>query len=444
MKIPLAPPSFQNLIAKYAQQLPDLFERKVGPEVRGVYEHWDHLRHLTPPEGLESETWWLLIKWARSPHYRDLPLEDKSHRPIKIAVTDCMLRLLHFLDREAAGSVQGLDSSGNPEERQRYLIRSLVEEAMTSSQLEGASTTRQVAKEMLTSGRQPRDRSERMIFNNYKAMQQLAGWRTQPLTPRAIFEMHRILTENAIDDPTAAGRLRRQDEQIEVVDRDGGTVLHRPPPASELVARMQALCDFANKEDTMGFIHPVIRAIAIHFQIGYDHPFVDGNGRTARALFYWSMLRSGYWLTEYLSISSALKKAPSQYNRAFLYTETDDSDLGYFVSHQLQILETAVDGLRDYIGRKSRDQKAAEALLRPGSKLGTRLNHRQREVLLHAVKNPGNIYRIREHQHSQQISYQTARNDLLGLVEESLMRQEKQSRAFVFVPVGDLAERLKQ
>ena len=61
-----------------------------------------------------------------------------------------------------------------------------------------------------------------------------------------------------------------------------------------------------------GFIHPMIRSIILHFWLAYDHPFVDGNGRTARALFYWSMLRHGYWLFEFISISQIILKGPDQ------------------------------------------------------------------------------------------------------------------------------------
>jgi len=440
----MPPPSFYDLVDRTSSKdFVKILGMKTGPEIEGVYEHWDHLRHLQPPADLTPENWWLGIKYARRALYRQLTLTDKSNQPVQIGVTDYMLRLLHFLDRETSGSIQGLDRSDG-DENQRYLIRSLVEEAMTSSQLEGASTTRQAAKEMLASGRKPRDRGEQMIWNNYQAMRQLARWRESPLTPDAIFEMHRVLTADAIDDTSAAGRLRRANEQIEVVDWDGGNVLHRPPPASELPERLERLCDFANGSDSGGFLHTVIRAIALHFQIGYDHPFVDGNGRTARAIFYWSMLRSGYWLTEYLSISNALKKAPAQYNRAYLYTETDDSDLGYFVCHQLSILENAVDGLREYIARKSRDHRLAETLLKPGSKLATQLNHRQREILLHALRDSSDIYRIADHQSAQQISYQTARNDLLGLAQAGLMQQQKAGKAFIFTPVHDLADRIQK
>ena len=443
MKIPMSPPSFSSLLTQHAGSLGAILSADIGPEVDGVYDHWDHLRHLTPPAGLTNEAWWLGIKLARQPIRRELPLRDQK-QPLSIAVTDSMLRRLHFIDRQAAGAIQGLDRVDNPQDRGRYLIRSLVEEAMTSSQLEGASTTRQVAKAMLSSGRQPRDRSEQMIFNNYQAMRELARWRERPLTPDAIFAMHRVLTTDALDDPTAAGRFRRADEPIEIVDRDGSNVLHRPPPANELEVRMDALCAFANAGDDDGnFVHPVIRAIALHFQIGYDHPFVDGNGRTARALFYWSMLRSGYWLTEYLSISSVLKSAPGQYNRSFLYTETDDADLGYFVSHQLTVIEKAVDGLHGYLARKTREQRQAESLLDSASPLAARLNHRQRALLRHALRNPGQLYRIARHQQAHAVTYQTARSDLLGLVEAGLMQQRKIGKAFVFEAEPDLEKRLK-
>jgi Fic family protein len=423
--------------------LGDLVGLGIRAEVDGKYEHWDHLRHLTAPGSIGPDLWWLGIKLARRAIQRELPFRDKQGRPITIAVTDSMLRCLHFLDREAAGSIQGLDRATDDRQQEQFLLRSLIEEAMTSSQLEGASTTREVAKELLRSGRPPRDRSEAMIFNNYQTMQELRRWRDRPLTPEAIFEMHRMLVHDTLDDPTAAGRFRREDERIVVEDVRDGTVYHEPPPAAQLPGRLQAICDFANQVETDGFLHPVLRAIALHFQIGYDHPFFDGNGRTARALFYWSMMRSGYWLTEYLSISSVLRKAPAQYVRAYLYTETDASDLGYFASHQLNVLEQAVEGLRGYLARKSRENREAEALLRPGSRLGARLNHRQRALLLNALRRPDRIYRIEEHRQAHGITYETARTDLLGLAKARLLLKRRSGNAFLFTAAPDLSTRLE-
>lgn len=445
MKLPLAPPRLAGLSVRLAERIPALLSQKISPEVNGRYEHWDRLRLLPAPEGLSHDLWWLGIKLSRKAIARTLPLNDKLGRPITISVTDSLQRSLHLLDRETAGAIAGLDRADDPG-RRRYLFRSLVEEAMTSAQLEGAATTREVAKAMLRSGRTPRDRGEQMIFNNYRVMQQLQDICGDPLTPELIFRIHRELTEDALDDPSAAGRFRRSDEQIRVIDHRDGTVLHDPPPADQLSKRLQALCDFANAGSSdageFNFLHPVLRAIALHFQMGYDHPFVDGNGRTARALFYWAMLRSGYWLTEFLSISSVLRKAPAQYSRAYLLTETDESDLSYFAAHQLAVIEKAVEGLHDYIARKTREQRSAEAVLNPGSSWGSRLNHRQRELLVDALRKPGRLYRIAEHQGRHRVTYQTARSDLLSLAEAGLLTRHSQGRAFVFEAKADLAERL--
>jgi Fic family protein len=445
MKLPVSAPQLLDLLGRDPLTLHQVLGRGVGPEVEGVYEHWDHLRHLTPPDGLTADHWWTAIKFARVAIARELPLHDKHRVPFSVSITGTMQRKLHFLDREAAGVILGADRVDDESMRRRYLMRSLIEEAMTSSQLEGASTTRQVAKEMLGTGRPPRDRSEKMIFNNYAMMQSLGRLRDRPLSVGTLLEIHRLLMHDALDDPGQAGRLRTADDNVIVQDHGDPTItLHVPPAAAELPARLQALCDFANGGHDGEFLHPIVRAIALHFQIGYDHPFCDGNGRTARALFYWSMLRSGYWLTEYISISSVLKKAPAKYVRAYLHTESDGADMSYFVAHQLGVIVDAVDSLHAYLARKGRERSQAEALLRPGAPMAAALNHRQRALLLHAVRHPQSVYEIAGHQAAHRVTYPTARADLLGLAGLGLLARDRQGKAFVFRPVTDLPQRLER
>ncbi|NGX44626.1 MAG: hypothetical protein K1060chlam3_00798, partial [Candidatus Anoxychlamydiales bacterium] len=175
---------------------------------------------------------------------------------------------------------------------------------------------------MLRSGRAPRNKSEQMILNNYYAMQKIRQWKELPLSKDLIFEIHRTITDQTLDNSDGAGRLRKADESVVVEEYLSGDVLHDPPHADELPERLEAMCDFANGKTPDQFIHPAIRAIILHFWLAYDHPFIDGNGRTARALFYWLMLRHGYWLFEFISISEIILKAPVQYGKAFLYTET--------------------------------------------------------------------------------------------------------------------------
>ena len=440
MRKPQSPPDRVALISKAVQgdRFLTIARRIAGPLVNGKYLHWDNLQHHTPPDGLSSEEWWLGLKLRRSSE-SVIPLEGTNGQRFDYLLVPPIPEHLHEIDLGAGGTVQMPEQITNPETKDRYYVASLIEEAITSSQLEGAATTRLVAKELIRSGRKPSDRSERMIINNFVTMQKLAELKHDPLTPELVFEIHRMITEDALDDPSAAGRFRRKEEKVVVGDMYG-EVYHQPPPAEQLADRMKVMCDFANGKTPSDFMHPALRSIALHFWLAYDHPFVDGNGRTARALFYWSMLRHGYWLFEYISISPIILKAPSQYQRAFLHTETDENDLTYFLLYHLDLIKKAMRGLHDYIKRKSEQLRRLESELRGI----VALNHRQRALVSHALRHPAQIYTIHSHRLSHNIIYETARKDLADLAERGLLTAKKTGRTWLFSPAGGLEKRLSR
>lgn len=454
MQLPVNPPPFDELLAATFAQGPEIFSRLMAGvgdvDDQGRYLHWDKLRHLPPPDGLNSEQWWLGIKLARRKNFKSLPLKDRNARPFLYGQPAQVQKELHWLDRHASGSIQAEEAITDPQTRNTFLIRSLIEEAISSSQLEGASTTQNVAKEMIRQAREPRDKSERMILNNYKAMRFIRDSRNDPLTPSLVFELQRILTEGTLDSESQAGRFRRADEPIQVVDNVSHVVLHVPPPAQELPARLQALCDFANAEPTRTedpgiFLHPVIKAIALHFMLGYDHPFCDGNGRTARALFYWAMTRQGYWLAEFISISTVIKASPAQYGKAYLHTETDDNDLTYFLIHQLEVIHKAITALHLFLKKKVRAINEAEQMLTQNPRLKGKLNFRQIALLRHALKNPRFSYVIDEHQNSHGVSYDVARKDLLYMADDlKLLTKTKDGRRYLFVVPENLEQRIRK
>ena len=326
------------------------------------YLHWDELRHRPPPQGLSHEQWWLAEKLARRGTSTPLPLLSSDGGPFWLCQPPMLLKGLHEIDMKAGASVMAPEAVTTPSTRDRYLLSSLMEEAITSSQMEGAATTRDVAKAMIRSRRAPRDRSEQMILNNYRTMQRIRELKDQPLTPQLVLDLHRLVSQDTLDDPADAGRLRPPGKEV-VVDDAYGTVFHVPPPAGELEQRLELLCRFANGETPAVFLHPVVRAITLHFWLAYDHPFCDGNGRTARALFYWAMLHQGYWLFEFISISSVINKARGQYERSFLLSESDDNDLTYFLLAQVKVIQQAITNLHAYLERKAGEVGALQRRL---------------------------------------------------------------------------------
>jgi Fic family protein len=278
-----------------------------------------------------------------------------------------------------------------------------------------------------------------MILNNFVTMQRIRHLRETPLSLETVFELHRLVTDGTLDEPNAAGRFRQADENVRVEDIEGN-VFHEPPLAGELPGRLEAMCRFANTQAPDFFIHPVLRAIILHFWLAYDHPFVDGNGRTARALFYWSMLRAGYTLFEFISISEILLRAPHRYAEAFLHTETDDNDLTYFILHQAEVIREAVKSLEAYLRRKRAELKSATERLRGMQDL----NHRQQALLVHALREPGTDYLVAIHQRSHGVTNQTARTDLVNLVERGLLVARRAGRAYRFRAPADLDEKLRK
>lgn len=436
MKVPAPPPSFHDLLS---QVRPERILDVLGDHsttMSGDYPPWDKVRFRTPPAGLTTEEWWLRIRWARKAAERPITaLVDKQGTPFSYTLPDALLKLNDSITRGASGRIAVSEQVTDPATRDRYVINSLIEEAITSSQLEGAATSRRVAKDMIRAGRAPRDRSERMILNNLRAMQRIVELRDQDLTPDMVREVHRIVTEGTLDNPSAAGVVQNDDAQRIAVWGDGDQLLHRPPPVAELPGRLDRLCRFANG-DGDEYIPPLLRAVALHFMMGYDHYFEDGNGRTARALFYWSMLREGFWLTEFLTISTILKEAPAQYARSFLLTEEDDGDLTHFFLYQLRVVQRAIDELHRYLARKADEVRDIHRRLRsvPGE-----FNYRQLALLEHAVRHPTAIYTARSHAASHNVSEQSARNDLADLQGRSLLTKLRIGRRHGWAPADDLA-----
>ena len=444
MKTPAPPPKLEDLLATFPRdRLYELFFQRERPSIQDNYLPWDKLRYKKPPDGLTHEEWWATTRMGRNTMLRQLPLRAIDGSRFSYALPDEVFRLMEEVTQRASGHILVPEPVTNPSTRDRYVVSSLIEEAITSSQLEGAVTSRRDAKRMLTSGTKPRNRSEQMILNNYHAMQHIVEIQHENFTPDAICELHRIVTEDTLNDPAAAGAIQsdvKPEDRVKIFDQ-GDKVLHIPPPADQLEERLEALCDFANSgSETTPYVPPLVRALAIHFMVGYDHYFEDGNGRTARALFYWSMLKQGYWLTEYLTISRILKMAPAQYARSFMLTEQDSNDLTYFIIYQSNVLKRSLDDLSSYLERKVSELQATRSLLAsaPGH-----FNHREIVLLESATNDPMSEFTVRSHAKTHNVTAQTARNDLTDLHDRGFLFKSQIGKEFVFTPIGDLYAKLR-
>ncbi|MDE6841970.1 MAG: Fic family protein, partial [Muribaculaceae bacterium] len=325
-------------------------------KINEEYLYWSDVKYRTKNTGLSAEELWKEVKVRRQ--MKDILVWSEYN--LHFSLTNKMQKLCHEFDLNFGGSWGAMKLFPQDRINQKiYLISSIMEEAISSSQMEGASTTREAAKEMLRKKTQPRDRSQKMILNNYQTIQFISEHKHEPLTKELLLQVHNSITADTLEDTLSCGKLRTHD-RIVVSNGITGDVVHRPPTYECLERLVDELCIFFNSSDNDVFIHPIIKGLIIHFLIAYYHPFTDGNGRTARAMFYWYMLKENYWLMEYLSISRIIYRSKSRYERAFLYTESDGNDLGYFITYNLDVLSKAFDGLKSYLQKKQSERRRAD------------------------------------------------------------------------------------
>ena len=382
----------------------DIQRSGILKNIQDEYLYWDKVKYKAAPH--KPENFWNAIKLHRK--LKSNTIKFGKHI-FSFVITDFMQRSLHQFDLNIGGTL-GSNIGISETDKTKFIISSIMEEAISSSQMEGANTTRKKAKEMIQKELKPKTKSEQMIMNNYVTMKHIVQHKNNDLTPDNLLEIHKLISNKTLENPGEEGNLRENDE-IFIANHSNGEVVHIPPPKEELETLIKEMCVFFN-QDSKDFIHPIIKGCVIHFMIGWIHPFSDGNGRTARALFYWYMLKKGYWLTEYLSISRIIKDTKNQYETAYLYTEVDENDLSYFITYHIKTMEKAFEALKEYIGKKQREViQAAKFLKIPG------VNERMAQILKIIHDDTDRVLTSKELEKRFNISNFTARADLKALVE---------------------------
>ena len=428
MKIPEKPHDLNEILKAKRTEIGKLLENKeIMKHVANYnreYVHWEQLRRKDIVKNVDPEAVWALIKVIRQNRQKILKIGDEKFRYV---LTDEIFKRLHMLDKGSAGRLESTFEFINREGKERYVISSLMEEAIASSQLEGANTTRRLAKEMLRKNKKPRNYSEKMIVNGYITMQNILKMKNKELTPELILEVQKSITTDTLKNKEDEGKFRDNNEIVVGDAIDIEKIFYTPPDYKKIPELIEDLCKFANS-DIEEFIHPIIKGIILHFLIGYIHPFNDGNGRTARSIFYWYVLSKGYWLFEFMAISRILLRSKVEYGLSYLYTETDNNDLTYFINYNLNAIEEALHDTENYIAGKQKEQEEVLKIIKTLKVTNTR----QANILRELMKEPDKVFSIKEIMNTYGVVYQTARADMLYLSRKNYIEKLKIGKKFGF------------
>ncbi|MFH1453783.1 MAG: Fic family protein [Armatimonadota bacterium] len=394
------------------------------------YAYWDKIKYKKIPDYISHEEFWWLVKIIRNlPSFKNknFIIENENGEHFVYMKLPGIDKFLHEMDLDTGGVLVGEGKDLQKINNQKLISRGIIEEAIASSQLEGANTTRKLAKQFLREGRKPKNKAEQMILNNYTTMQLIEeSYKNKKLNEDLLFELHGLITKNTIPE-NEVGRFRKDEEEI-IVGNQEDVIYHGPPKIDFVKKEIKKFIKFANDELREPFIHPIIKAIMIHFWVGYLHPFTDGNGRLARLLFYWYLLRNNYWAFAYLPISLMIKKSPQQYMMAYVYSEQDDLDLTYFIDYNIEKIKLALANFKEYIKKQIEGNQGITDSLR----VKYNLNDRQIQLLRFYNENKNASTILKVYKNINKISKKTAIKDLKQLTDAGFLIRRKQGRKIYY------------
>ncbi len=402
-----------------------------------AYLHWEELQHKSwIPANFQTnkEIFWHLLRFKRYSESITTPIKDQHGKFFTIN-TKNYAEFLHIIDKEMAGNFMGIPplSSVNKE---LFITRNLIEESIASSQLEGANTSRAAAKRILLEGRKATNFSEQMIINNHQAMLKIEQeFYKQDLSLELLYELHSIITYKTLDQNKQA-KLREtfneKGERLKVIPWQDDRVAYVTPDKAFVENELPKLINFGNnqEQEKIYFIHPLIKGIMLHFWVGLLHPFEDGNGRLARILFYWYMLKHEYWAFKYFSLSEKIKKSPKQYAMAYIYSEQDMNDLTYFIHYNIEKLKFARNDFQDFIKRKLNENKVNTFKKQEEYQL----NERQTKLLRYFNQAMQERTNLSAYQKLYLVKKPTAILDLKSLIEKGFLIKKRLGRNTYYYP----------
>jgi Fic family protein len=389
------------------------------------YLYWNKIKNKKPGGYAPLETWTILKQYRRIQSIPTIIQTEKGENFTWVRLSS-FDKILNLIDR----NILPLFETVTETIKNRLFNENSIEESIASSQLEGASTTRRAAIEMIRTKRKPINKSEQMIYNNYLAIEKISNdYKNIELSMEMLKELHSVLTENTLPD-NEQGVFRTDSDEIVVRDANHDDILHIAPNMSFVEKELNKLIGVANEKIGISeqFVHPVMKAIMLHFWIGYLHPFTDGNGRLARGVFYWYLLRNNYDLFSYIPISVLIKKSSGQYRDAYLYSEQDDNDLTYFVSYNLDIINKAIIiYLENEINRINVESSRLSSVFRNYA-----LNDRQENFLRMVMKNPNDKISYKIYLNIYKITRLTAMKDLRELEKLGFLLSKKIGKTIYF------------
>jgi Fic family protein len=262
-------------------------------------------------------------------------MSERSDFQPKFTITNTITSALTKIER-ARGFLDAAKLSADWIAEMQH--RALVLEAHHTTHIEGTRLTLEQSEQLLAGKSVPDADPDdaRELLNYREAFDLVAGYLGNglPITEGLIREIHRRLVTGVRGDRAMPGEYRRA--QNYVVNAQG-QVVYTPPPAHEVPHLMRDIVKWLGKKQE---INAVLIAGIAQFQLVHIHPFLDGNGRTARLLSTLCLYRSGYDFKRLFTISEYYDRDRAAYYKAIQSVREREMDLSVWLEYFTEGLAT--------------------------------------------------------------------------------------------------------
>ena len=365
------------------------------------------------------------VVWEELMEYRknigiEIPLIDQKSKNIFFVLTDKLKENIAKIDDLAR---QNIFEELDEETKMNVMLGAQADEAFYSSVIEGAHTTKKRTKDMIEKKEQPKNKDEQMVLNNYNALIYVLEKISNPISEGIILDIYHIITNSTLEIDEVVEKYRTGENEVRNLEE----VIYIPPKVENVEGMMNLLIHFIRTESDER-IHPILKAIIIHYYFVYIHPFYDGNGRTARALTYMYLIQNGYSFFKYFSISNLIKEARQGYYKSIKNSEDYESDMTYFAIFYTEMILKSIVKVRNDFKREYLKQVIKLDL----EKRGVALNKRQEKIIEKTISFGKESIDIEFYRKTNKVTQETARKDLNILVEMRVYLKEKVGKKYQY------------
>lgn len=236
-------------------------------------------------------------------------------------------------------------------------------------------------------------------------------------------QIHKLTTEKILESKQS-GYYR--ETRVVIKNSQTGEVSFRPPLPVEVKIQLDEFFDWLNGDEGKG-VHPVLRAGITHYELARIHPFIDGNGRVARAMALLVLLREGYDVKSFFSLEEYFDKNADEYYKALQMVQKKRGDLTPWVEFFTKALAVELTKIKERVRSMSID-------FRWRDRLGRQIALSERQIkLIELLSEKEQLFMRDAKEHFPKVSDDTVLRDIKDLMKKGVVRKRGSTKAAYYV-----------